>query len=313
MIDPGKVSFIVPCRNEAYRIGETLKRIVSECEDNSITYEIIIIDNMSIDGTRDKISSIGFKFFVSEAKTVAGVRNQGFLHSTGNILVFLDSDVHLADGWGRYFKSIIPRLIYKRNCVTGSHCSVPEGLKQPFRSWYKGIELDSRDTHLGTGHMIMHRDLFVSCGMFDSSLKSGEDFEFCQRVIRSGGVVLNDNNLVAYHMGYPDKIIDFLNRESWHGVSDIKDLKSFMRSKVAIGSSIFFALNIFIFVCLIFLSFHISIFLLLFLLLFLTFVVFSKFSVSGISDYFYKLVSSYLYFWGRSLSFFRLFSKSEKF
>ena len=301
------MSFIIPCRNEEQLIEGTIKRIVSECKKNNINFEIIVVDNLSSDNSRQRVFDLGLKVHASESDSVAGVRNEGFKNSTGEILVFLDSDIYLAEGWGKVFGNVIEGLYSRKDFITGSHCSVPEGLRQPFRAWYKGIEMDTRDTHLGTGHMIMHKDLFVNLGMFNDNLKSGEDFDFCQRVARNGGSIVNNTDLVAYHMGYPENTLNFLKRESWHGVSDIKDWSSFLKSKVAIVSFLFLILNISFLVSL-FSSFKsLAIFSSISLIILLIFVVFKKFSVAGPTDLVFKLASCYLYFFGRSLSIIRKF------
>ncbi|MBS8238967.1 glycosyltransferase [Marinobacter lipolyticus] len=299
-----EVSFIIPCFNEISIIPITIKKIMEQADKNNLIYEIVVVDNMSTDGSFEEVKKLNIDPIRSKGKTVAEVRNHGFKRSKGEILVFLDSDVVLGDEWGGVFLNIVNDIRVNR-VITGSHCSVPENLRQPFFSWYKGIEKDVRNTHLGTGHLIVHRDVFRDIGMFDESMTSGEDYEFCQRARLKGATIKGNEKLKVYHMGYPDGVFSFIARESWHGISDFKKMKYFLNSKIAMMSVLFVFLHIFLF----YHAFAHSSFAFFVTLgsifLFLAVSVIKKFSYDGFRDFLFKVVVAYLYFVGRSISAFR--------
>ncbi len=87
------VSIIVPSYNSAHLIPTTLDSILqSQCT----AYEVLIIDDGSIDKTKEVIAPYlldkRFKYIYQTNKGLAGARNTGIEHAKGEYLVFLDSD-----------------------------------------------------------------------------------------------------------------------------------------------------------------------------------------------------------------------------
>ncbi len=98
-----KISVIIPVFNEEKTIGDCLKTITNQTLKPN---EIIIIDDGSNDNSKLKISSFAtsdvasadkqnskFKIFKQNHKGPAHARNLGASQATGNILVFVDSDM----------------------------------------------------------------------------------------------------------------------------------------------------------------------------------------------------------------------------
>jgi len=93
-----KVSVIIPARNE----GKNLPFILSSLQTQTVQpYEIIVVDDFSSDATATIAEQYGVKVIRNTelpanwtGKTWAVW--QGFLRSTGDILVFLDADVRLS-------------------------------------------------------------------------------------------------------------------------------------------------------------------------------------------------------------------------
>ena len=108
-----KVSIIVPVYNEAATIAETISKV--QAVDMGLSKEIIIVDDASVDGTRDAL-----KLFreVPDVRVVFHERNRGkgaairtaLAHVTGDIVVIQDADLE-------YDPEDIPRLI--RPIVSG--------------------------------------------------------------------------------------------------------------------------------------------------------------------------------------------------
>lgn len=94
-----KISIIIPTYNSSKYIKECLDSINIQNYDN---YEVIIVDDGSIDGTVDIINEYvslnnRFKLFIKENGGVSSARNYGLTKVTGDYILFVDSDDYLND------------------------------------------------------------------------------------------------------------------------------------------------------------------------------------------------------------------------
>lgn len=249
------VSVIIPCFNEETTIGAVILAAKNELKKVGLCYEVIVVDNRSTDSSRDVASLAGATVVSSDAQTVAAVRNFGVSHSNGKVLVFLDGDVIVQSGWGRAF--IHSWRDGGKKVIGGSHCLAPSDVPWVLSTWYSGIETDNRKTHLGTGHLIVSKDIFQEIGGFDTSLVSGEDYEFCGRARAKGISIVPDQRLRAVHEGYPHTLKAFFNREVWHGMGDCRSIEDFFKSKIAM-LGVMVTLLLFISIVLAFLSVQLS-------------------------------------------------------
>lgn len=92
-----KISIILPCFNEEKRIGKTLRQIISHCKKRRYTYEIIVVDDGSNDGTRRIVSSFHDKSIrLTKKRENRGkgysVR-QGALMAKNDLILFSDADM----------------------------------------------------------------------------------------------------------------------------------------------------------------------------------------------------------------------------
>src|SRR6266545_7542657 len=88
-----KASVIIPTYNRSDLILQTIESVLGQTYKN---YEIIVIDDGSIDDTRDKLASLRDKGIVQyvyqENRGSSAARNKGISLATGAYLAFLDSD-----------------------------------------------------------------------------------------------------------------------------------------------------------------------------------------------------------------------------
>ncbi|MBL7662240.1 glycosyltransferase, partial [bacterium] len=69
------LSIIVPAYNEALRIEQTLEEIVSYCNRQGLTYEVIVVDDGSADNTADVVSN--FSAQNQQVRLINVVPNRG--------------------------------------------------------------------------------------------------------------------------------------------------------------------------------------------------------------------------------------------
>jgi len=93
------ISIVIPTYNEAARIQDTLKRTDSYLQRQSFTYEIIVCDAHSPDGTADIVKAMQKKL-TSVRLVDAGARigkgnnvKVGLEHASGRFHIFMDADL----------------------------------------------------------------------------------------------------------------------------------------------------------------------------------------------------------------------------
>ncbi|KAL0540917.1 hypothetical protein IC582_020942 [Cucumis melo] len=107
IFDPAEkyMSLIVPAFNEEYRLHGALEETINylqqrAAKDKSFSYEVIIIDDGSADGTKGIAFNFVRKYSVEKVRVILLGRNhgkgeairKGMLHSRGEILLMLDAD-----------------------------------------------------------------------------------------------------------------------------------------------------------------------------------------------------------------------------
>lgn len=292
---PIKLSFVIPAYNEEAVITTTLSAISHYCCLANITHEIIVINNDSTDKTEEIAKKYTPKVYNIKEGSIGSLRNIGAAKAEHATIVFLDADISLTEHWSKHITNQLSNIDQK--VIAGSHCSAPDNNSLINKYWFNSFQADSRDTHLGSAHLIISKSNFFKLGGFDETLITGEDYEFCQRAQKNGFELLCNQQLVVIHNDFPENILDFTVREWWHGTGDRKNI---FGSKIAIASLCFITLHLLLITTLLT---HFNPFLILaaILLLIISFS-FYKFRQTNIKTIAINSFISYFYFVGRSLS-----------
>ncbi|MBU1047346.1 MAG: glycosyltransferase [Candidatus Omnitrophica bacterium] len=182
------ISVIVPTYNRAHFLKEAIESVLAQTYKN---LEIIIVDDGSTDNTSKLVEKFTDKRIIylhQDNKGVSVARNRGIQRAKGEYISFLDSD----DIWLpqklqkqlEVFKTsrFNPGVVY-----TGiqymDHNGNPK--KQKKLSKYRGNIFNKllRKNIAGIGStMLVKRECFDKCGLFDENLPSREDLDILIRI-----------------------------------------------------------------------------------------------------------------------------------
>ena len=104
------ISFIIPSYNSAVTIKRAIDSILRQT--TSLKYEIIVVDDGSTDNTeeimKDYEKNEKVKYYKKENSGVADTRNYGVLKSSGDYIIFVDSDDYVSEN---LLKDIEPYIL----------------------------------------------------------------------------------------------------------------------------------------------------------------------------------------------------------
>ena len=198
------VSAVIPTYNRAATIGRAINSVLAQ------TYpvrELIIADDGSTDDTEHIMRACEDDRIVYHRMPVNGgaatARNAGVRLASSPLIAFLDSDdVWMPDKLEKQMAYLEThpdcKLVY---CKFRYHENSDDDYG-PFRDLdgrkMEGdirLELLERNT-IGTPTVLVNRESFLSCGGFDDTLRSLEDWEFAVRFAKDNPIGFVDETLV---------------------------------------------------------------------------------------------------------------------
>jgi glycosyltransferase involved in cell wall biosynthesis len=161
--DPPAVSVIVPARNAARTIGDTLAALARQ--DLSAPYEVVVVDDGSDDGTAEVAEQAGgaVRVIRSEGRGPGPARNAGAKESRAPVLAFTDADCVPTSGW----LSSGMAALGEADLVQGRVEPDPAAQLGPFDHtvWVVG-----ESGLYETANLFVRRDLFDRLGGFEDFL-----------------------------------------------------------------------------------------------------------------------------------------------
>jgi glycosyltransferase involved in cell wall biosynthesis len=208
------VSIIVPCRNEVKFITNFLESLLAN--DYPITHlEVLVVDGMSGDGTRDIIGSYlqqhGFISLLDNGnKTIPSALNIGIRAAKGEIIMRMD--VH-AEYPSNYISGLVSALIKTNADNVGGLCATV-----PTKNTVVGKAIAIAMAHpFGVGNSYFRigvtkprwvdtvpfgcyrKTVFDRIGLYDEELIRNEDDELNLRLIKQGGKILLLPQIVTFY------------------------------------------------------------------------------------------------------------------
>lgn len=231
------VSVIVPCYNYGHLLAETLDSLQKQTFQS---WECIIVDDGSVDDTREVAARFiardkRYNYLYQTNAGLSAARNTGILASRGEFIQLLDADDLIAEN-----KLLNQINLFKSNAdISIVYSEVryfkSENPAELFYSFNKDAEpwMEAYSTHLTFTTALMHINLFAvncalfrkdiisSCGLFNTQLKSVEDWEFWVRCSLQHKVFLFDRAqdsiaLVRVHGNSMSQNIQRMHEASLH-------------------------------------------------------------------------------------------------
>jgi glycosyltransferase involved in cell wall biosynthesis len=185
-----EISVVMPCRNAAAFIETQLGALARQrCER---TWEIVIVDNGSTDGTREIAESYRGRLphlTIVEATERCGAayaRNTGVRAARGRNVAFCDADDEVDDEW----LAAVARALGEHQAIAfrTETARLNAGFGERTIRQSEGLQPYLYPAYLpfSGGTIAMRRDLFLSLGGFDESMLACEDADLCWRVQHAG-------------------------------------------------------------------------------------------------------------------------------
>ena len=249
------VSFVVPVRNGATHLRDTLASIAAQ--DDGRPFEIIAVEDRSSDGSRALLETISTRYALrivdGSGRGAAAAVNTGIRCARFPIICQIDQDVVLTPGWLRHVLGALedPTIGAAQGCyVTDSGDS--------FLARLMAVDLEQRYAampavidHVCTGNSAYRREALDAVGLLDETLGYGYDNDLSYR-LRAAGYRLAfcsearsfhgwRNGLVGYvvqQYGYGYGRLDVVARHPVHWSGDVVSPAPMMMHPLVMGAAL---------------------------------------------------------------------------
>jgi glycosyltransferase involved in cell wall biosynthesis len=178
------ISVIIPTLREEERIGVLLRALTAQ--EYSGTFEIVVVDGNSEDGTQDVVRGCANATLVVAERGTSHQRNAGAQQASGELLIFMDADcVPSPDFLGKVARSYerwpfavaCPWFVARETATIRAVYFVFNLLFWLGQGWLR----------TGSGVCIATpRRVFQQVGSFDETLHLAEDIHYIRRAARCG-------------------------------------------------------------------------------------------------------------------------------
>lgn len=197
-----KLSIIIPCYNSERTIGNCIKSILKS---NYSNYELIVVDDGSTDNTPKIVKRLKRKL-ISQKKNqgTCTARNIGAKKASGEILVFIDSDVLIQKDTLTKINSRFKKQtdlsaivgIYSKDHPYSSQASRFKNLHMRYTYFIMPDYIPILNTSLTA----IKKSVFMEVGGFDKKIKfSSDDWDLGRRISEQNHKIFLDKDLEVIH------------------------------------------------------------------------------------------------------------------
>lgn len=196
-----RVAAVIPTYNRAHLIRRSIKSVLSQTRPVD---EVIVVDDGSIDSTRDVVSEFGERvhYIYQENRGVTAARNRGVAASTSDWIAFLDSD----DEWASNKIERQCEELRKTPDAVLCYCSIMVISNDkrkvahcpPVDRLWPGIRLKNM---FAPSSVMLSKEAFNEVGGFDPRLRGPdcEDWDLFIRMAARFRLICLDEPLLNYY------------------------------------------------------------------------------------------------------------------
>ena len=211
-------SIIIPVFNQIELTKQCLTHLAEVTTQTS--YEVIVVDNNSSDGTAEFLSSLSGDIQIinnPENYGFAKACNQGAAAARGKYIVFLNNDTIPKPGWLKSLVSEVDshedvavvgsKLLYPNNTIQHAGVAFSRYSQLPYHI-FNGFpenrpEVNSRKEFqsVTAACMLVRKEVFEKIGGFDEGFVNGfEDVDLCLKIRQMGKKVVYQPKSCLYHL-----------------------------------------------------------------------------------------------------------------
>jgi glycosyltransferase involved in cell wall biosynthesis len=207
------VAVVLIARNQAFNVARLVESVLRETRDLPGT-EVVFVDSASDDGTPELASRYPITVLCLDADqplTAATGRYVGFHESSAELVLFLDGDMELAQGWLPAALEVFarePDVAVVTGDVVDLPIDHPGHGPAPPPSTTTGPP--GHEVPYSAGAAMHRRCVLESAGTFNPHLHSDEEPELCIRIRRAGHLIVALEAVMAYHYSAPQAALSTL-------------------------------------------------------------------------------------------------------
>jgi len=214
------ISVIICTYNHFASLKRALNSLKEMTVPNELTWELVVVDNNSQDGTRDivndfiRVSGLNVRYIFERKQGLSYARNCGVNEARGKVIAFTDDDVVLDKYWlvnvAKAFKE------YDVAGIGGRIFPIWEKLKPKWITpdlygYWAILDYGEKPYYLNTpniwgANFAIRADMFKKYGGFDTTLGrvpgklyAGEDTYFFRKLMDKGEKLLYWPTAIVYH------------------------------------------------------------------------------------------------------------------
>jgi glycosyltransferase involved in cell wall biosynthesis len=204
-------------------------------------FEIIVVDNAAVHDPPEEIMQMMNVTLVHEPEPGSyTARNKGANLAKGRYLAFTDSDCIPNTDWIKQGK-----LIFEQTSadLIGGRIDLfrVNGGREWAYIYEKYLAFNQLENvtkgHSVTANLMVTREAFETMGGFDASIKSGGDFEFCERTVAKGYQLVYSHSMAVNHPARENVRSLFKKRKRLAAWGFLNVMKQYGHSGVRIFSS----------------------------------------------------------------------------